>query len=89
LSIIGSDNQNVVGSKGVNATRFVAPRGSRLQEVIDQCTNSFNFFWRLILVPSMLYRSESQASTIECTAAVESLASILGTRQKPTIVKDL
>jgi hypothetical protein len=89
LSIVRSNNQNVLSSKSVLPALFVAPGGSRLQEMLDHRTKPFNFFWRLVLIPGVLNRREPQAGAIEQSVAVEPLMSILGPRQKPTIVEDL
>jgi hypothetical protein len=67
---------------------FVAPGGSRLQEMLDHRTKPFNFFWRFVLIPGVLNRRKPQASAIEQRVAVEPLTSVLGSRLKPTIVEN-
>jgi hypothetical protein len=40
-------------------TFFFGPGGSGLQEMLDHRTKSFNFFWRIILIPDVLNRAKS------------------------------
>jgi hypothetical protein len=77
--IMRSNKQNVVSPKSVLPALFVAPGGSRLQEMLNHHTKLFNFFWRLALISSVLNRREPQASTIEQSVAIEPLISVLST----------
>ena len=88
LSIVRSNNQNILSSKSVFPALFVAPGGSRLQEMLDHRNKPFNFFWRLVLIPGVLNRRKPQASSIEQSVAVEPLTTVLGSRQKPAIVEN-
>jgi hypothetical protein len=54
---------------------------------LDHRAKPFNFFWRLVLIPGVLNRTEPQAGAIEQSVAVEPLMSVLRPRQKPTIVE--